>query len=473
MEGVEDIPGSALAEGIRWEWESFGEYLDALERMPRAVDVGTHVPHAAMRAYVMGERADDPATADDLDAMQRIVRARSVPARSASPPAAPPATVTCTASRSRARSRPRTEIDALLEAMVRRRAACCSSCRPASRARSAATAPARWRRSSSGWSATGRRTSSRSRSSRCRAAPTRTGGDRGSRPQRRERRGRTPAPAGREPVLRRADGSPVAVNPFQYFPTYRPLLDLPFAERIRRLATPGGARRDPRRAPGVHRPARARPSRPALVRRSCSRSVDRSTTSRAPDASVGAIARRTGEDPWAVAYDLLLGSDGREFLLFPLLNYAGGSYDGVHDMMADPMTVQGLGDGGAHCGVICDASMTTYLLSHWTRDRTRGPRFPVEWAVRRLTSDPAALYGLGDRGVVAPGYRADLNVLDADALGLLHPELVADLPGGAGRLVQRSTGYVETIVAGETVVAAGALTDARPGSVVRGPCAAA
>jgi len=258
------------------------------------------------------------------------------------------------------------------------------------------------------------------------------------------------------------------VNPFRYFPTYRTLLELPFAERMRRLATP-----EVRTAILSERPEYdGRPALDHVGRRSFDAlfplgdTLDYEPT---PDASVGAIARRTGQDPWAVAYDVLLGADGREFLLFPLLNYAGGSYDGVHDMMADPTTVQGLGDGGAHCGVICDASMTTYMLSHWVRDRTRGPRFPLEWAVRRLTREPAELYGLGDRGVVAEGFRADLNVIDAGAVGLRHPELVTDLPGGAGRLVQRSTGYVATIVAGEAVVDAGELTDARPGAVVRGP----
>jgi N-acyl-D-amino-acid deacylase len=187
------------------------------------------------------------------------------------------------------------------------------------------------------------------------------------------------------------------------------------------------------------------------------------------EASVAAIAQREGRDPWEVLYDLLVGADGRDFLLHPLLNYGRGSYDGLFDMMSDPMTVQGLGDGGAHCGIVCDASMTTYLLSHWARDRSRGPKLPVEHAVRRLTGDAAHLYGLGDRGVLAPGRRADLNLIDFEALALLHPELVTDLPAGAGRLVQRSVGYVETIVAGRTVVADGALTDERPGRVVRGP----
>jgi N-acyl-D-aspartate/D-glutamate deacylase len=130
--------------------------------------------------------------------------------------------------------------------------------------------------------------------------------------------------------------------------------------------------------------------------------------------------------------------------------------------------VQGLGDAGAHCGVICDASMTTYLLSHWVRDRTRGPRLPLELAVKRLTADPAALYGLDDRGVVAPGQRADLNLIDFDRLRLVRPEQVHDLPAGAGRLIQRSEGYVATLVHGEPVVEEGVLTDARPGRLVRG-----
>ena len=167
---------------------------------------------------------------------------------------------------------------------------------------------------------------------------------------------------------------------------------------------------------------------------------------------MAAIAARDGLDPWALMYDLLLGADGREFLLRPLLNFGRGSYDGLHDMMLDPASVQGLGDGGAHSSIVCDASMTTYMLTHWVRDRTRGARLPLEYAVKRLTRDPAELYGLGDRGVLAPGKRADVNLIDFDRLALRYPERVTDLPAGAGRLVQRSDGYVATLVAGEMVV---------------------
>jgi N-acyl-D-aspartate/D-glutamate deacylase len=187
-----------------------------------------------------------------------------------------------------------------------------------------------------------------------------------------------------------------------------------------------------------------------------------------PEDSVAARARRTGRDVWDVAYDLLLDFDGREFLLLPLLNYAGGSYEGLRQMMEDPATVQGLGDAGAHVGLVSDASMTTYLLTHWARDRHRGPRLPLETVVRRLTHDPARLYGLDDRGVIAPGQRADLNLIDHDRLRLLHPEQVADLPGGAGRLIQRAEGYVATFVHGEQVLDDDEMTGALPGRVVRG-----
>ncbi len=182
---------------------------------------------------------------------------------------------------------------------------------------------------------------------------------------------------------------------------------------------------------------------------------------------MAAIARRDNRDPWEVVYDLMLGADGRDFLLFPLLNYGKGSYDGLYDMMSDPLTVQGLGDGGAHSSIVCDASMTTYLLTYWTRDRTRGPRLPLEYAVRRLTNDGAQLYGLTDRGTIREGMRADLNVIDYQRLALLHPEKVNDLPSATGRLIQRSTGYTATLVAGEVVVDDGELTDARPGRLVR------
>jgi N-acyl-D-aspartate/D-glutamate deacylase len=257
------------------------------------------------------------------------------------------------------------------------------------------------------------------------------------------------------------------LNPFRHRPTYQRIADLPLAARVAEL------RRDDVRRRILDEPSdRSELSMDQLGRRSfdnlypLGEGLDYEPT---PEDSIGAIARLEGRDPFEVAYDTMLQADGHEFLLLPLLNYAGGSYDGLHDMMLDPISVQGLGDGGAHCGIVCDASMTTYLLSHWVRDRDRGPRLPLELAVRRLTSDGAELYGLHDRGVVAPGRRADLNLIDFDRLRLQYPEQVHDLPAGAGRLVQRSEGYVATVVAGEPVLEHGEFTGARPGALARGP----
>jgi N-acyl-D-aspartate/D-glutamate deacylase len=259
------------------------------------------------------------------------------------------------------------------------------------------------------------------------------------------------------------------MNPFKYSPAYATIADLPLAARVEQLrraevrdAILGEARESNQQSTTLDRI-------PTKLFANLFPLGDELEYEPTPDQSVAAIAARAGRDPWELMYDLLLGADGREFLLRPLLNFGRGSYDGLHAMMLDRSTVQGLGDGGAHSSIVCDASMTTYMLTHWVRDRTRGPRLPLEYAVQRLTRDAAELYGLGDRGVLAPGKRADVNVIDLDRLALRYPERVTDLPAGAGRLVQRSDGYVATLVAGETVVDGGDLTDARPGALVRGP----
>src|SRR4029453_3516991 len=171
-------------------------------------------------------------------------------------------------------------------------------------------------------------------------------------------------------------------------------------------------------------------------------------------ASIAAIAEREGRDPWDLYYDLLLADDGHEFLLRPLLGYAQFTQDPSPEVVLRPGAGLRLGDGGAHVGAICDASIETYMLTHWVRDRSRGERLPVELVVRKMTSDTASLYGLGDRGVLAPGYRADVNVIDLDGLLPPRPEMVYDLPGGARRLMQTADGYDATIVAGEVVMRA-------------------
>ena len=471
MEGVEDIPGSALAEGIRWNWETFPEYLDALAAMPRSIDVGTHLPHAAVRAYVMGERCHGDATAEDVVAMQAIVR-------EALRAGALGLSTGRTAGHTDVRGEPvpgtnatEAELFALLDAMDGVGAGVLE------------------------------------------LVPSGIGGDPGRGPGTMEteldwmlragatyrrpitflvmqqsrhpdvwrgwfdavRQANTSGAQIRPQVASRCFGVLVGhqsrMNPWRYRATYRAMSNLSFDQRMRRLADPSVRARiladpiDPVESPGVGFNVDLVLDRVFDQLFPLGPELDYEPP---PTDSVAAMATRQGRDPWEVLYDLMLDDGGRSYLMNPMLNYGRGCYDGLYEMLSDPLTVQGLGDGGAHCGVVCDASMTTYLLTHWVRDRTRGPRLPLEVAVRRLTADTAGLYGLGDRGVIAPGRRADLNLLELDALRLLPPELVADLPAGATRIIQRSEGYVESIVAGETVVACGDLTDARPGALVRG-----
>jgi N-acyl-D-aspartate/D-glutamate deacylase len=187
-----------------------------------------------------------------------------------------------------------------------------------------------------------------------------------------------------------------------------------------------------------------------------------------PEQSIWAIAEREGRKPDEVLYDFMLRDEGKELLLLTFFNYSDGNLDLMHELINNDRAVVSLGDGGAHCGVISDASLQTFMLTHWVRDRTRGPKIPLEQAVKRMSQDTAALYGLNDRGIIAPGYQADFNVIDFDNLSLRRPEMAFDLPGGARRLLQKSTGYDATIVSGEIVMANGEGTDARPGQLLRG-----
>jgi N-acyl-D-amino-acid deacylase len=190
------------------------------------------------------------------------------------------------------------------------------------------------------------------------------------------------------------------------------------------------------------------------------------------DKSISALAAREGRDAYEVLYDAMLELDGRQLLMLALLSYSEGNLEALREMLEHPDSAFGLGDGGAHCGAICDASMTTFLVSHWARDRVRGPKLPLAWVVRKMTQDTAELYGLHDRGVIAPGKKADLNVIDFERLELALPELVNDLPAGARRLIQKARGYEATIVSGEITFREGEHTGALPGRLIRGAQAA-
>jgi N-acyl-D-aspartate/D-glutamate deacylase len=187
-----------------------------------------------------------------------------------------------------------------------------------------------------------------------------------------------------------------------------------------------------------------------------------------PDQTVAAIAERRGQDPLAAMYDLMLEADAGAMLMLPFYNYADGNHDAIYEMLTHPAAVSGLSDGGAHCGLICDASYPTFLLSHWARDRHRGPKLSLEYVVRKQTLDTATLFGLSDRGVIAVGKKADINVIDMDALALELPKMTYDLPAGGRRLIQGARGYDATVVSGAVTRRHGVDTGARPGRLIRG-----
>jgi N-acyl-D-amino-acid deacylase len=190
------------------------------------------------------------------------------------------------------------------------------------------------------------------------------------------------------------------------------------------------------------------------------------------EANVAARAAREGKTPEELTYELMLEREGRALLYVPLANYAEYNLDALREMILDPVTTMGLSDGGAHCGLICDASMPTFMLTHWVRDRSRGERLPLELAVKRQTHDTARFYGLNDRGTLRPGMKADVNVIDFDALKLHAPRMVFDLPAGGRRLIQRADGYKYTVASGEVIYENAEATGAMPGQLIRGPQAA-
>jgi len=257
-------------------------------------------------------------------------------------------------------------------------------------------------------------------------------------------------------------GLETTAHPFAAHPVWRELRDLSPADRYARLASDAGLR---------HRLVEPTDGGPrAFMAESFHKMFpigEKPDFEPAVESSVAAIAQRTGRTPQAVALEEMMAREGKGLLMLPFENYAHGSLDVVHEMITDPATVLGVADGGAHVGVICDASSPTSLLTLWARDRTRGPRLELEFLVAKQTNGTAQAYGLADRGLLAPGYKADINVIDFDGLALKRPEVVYDLPAGGRRLIQRATGYRHTFKAGVETVHNDELTGATPGGVVR------
>jgi N-acyl-D-aspartate/D-glutamate deacylase len=456
MEGVEDIPGAVMHEGLDWQWESFGEYLDALDRKPRDIDVCALLPHAAVRVYVMGARAIalENANQGDIAQMREITRqamqagafgfstSRSISHKTLKGDPTPTLhaqedELTGIAMGMRDAGSgmleivsewapdPKAEFD-----MLRRVVQACG--RPAVFTLNQRHArPTVWRdllRYADEAIAAGV-------PMRPVAAPRAVG------------------------VLMGLEGSQ---NPFSGTPTYKALADLKLQDRVRRMRDPAVRAQilseDPRKGstfPLFHRLSFAQMFR-----------FGNGNYLPAREDSFTAIAEREGRAPQEVAYDVLLEDDGRAFIYTPLGNYADYDLSVSETCLANPNTIMGLGDGGAHVAFILDAGYPTWLLTHWGK---REKRWSVPELIRRLTWDTAQAVGLHDRGTIAVGQKSDLNVIDWDRLGCDKPYIVHDLPAGGRRLMQTVHGYDATIVAGRVTYRDGGATDLLPGRLVRGP----
>jgi N-acyl-D-amino-acid deacylase len=263
-------------------------------------------------------------------------------------------------------------------------------------------------------------------------------------------------------------GIGTALNPFTVRPSYRRIESLPIDEQRRRLRDPAVRRQILAEAPSEAEVAKLAQFRQLITRRWDKFFVmgDSPDYEPPPETSVAAIAAREGRTPDEVAYDYITGGEGR-YLYFPVVNYVAGDHEPIREMMTDPGTLLGLSDGGAHCTSIVDAGLPSFMLTHWGRDRQRGPRLPLEMLVKRQTSETADFFGLSDRGRLAPGLRADVNLIDFEGLRLHKPELVHDMPAGGRRFVQRVDGYEATLVAGTPIFEQGKYTGALPGRLVR------
>ena len=456
MEGVEDIPGTVLSEGVKFNWESFPQYLDSLASMPRAVDVAAQLPHGALRFYVMGERGADHAempNQGEREEMTRLVEEALG--------AGAMGVTTSRTTKHKARdgrftpslSAREAELFALAEGMKRAGRgvlqvnsdfgpgefeALDAAARLAGRPLSCLLVqvdaqPKLWRETLDQIHAV-------------RAQGREANAQVGSRP------------------IGVIMGLETTAHPFVAHPAWRELAKLSPAERYARLSSDADLRRRLVEEPNGDGPR-------AFMAEAFHKMFpigERPNYEPQAGESVKAIAERTGRTPQQVALETIMDRGGKGLLMLPFENYAHGSLDVVHEMITDPATVLGVADGGAHVGVICDASSPTSLLTLWGRDRTHGPRLPLEFLVAKQTRGTAEAYGMLDRGLLAPGHKADINVIDFEALALKRPEVVYDLPAGGRRLVQRATGYRHTFNSGVETVSNDELTGARPGTLVRG-----
>ena len=462
MEGVEEIPNPVLAAGLNWEWETFPQYMDELDRRPRAIDVAAQIAHLPLRVHVMGDRAvrREAATPDDIASMRDLTvealrsgafgfttsRTDShktpdgdlVPSRDADDHELLGIGQALGITGTGAFGMNSDFDDEDYELRWMRKQARATGRPVWFLLTDRYTDPGRWRRLMKAVHA-----------ARAEGLPV------------------TAQMAGRPIGVMMGIGT--ALNPFTVRPTYKQIESLPIEEQRRRLRDP-----EMRRAILAERPSEAEVAKLAQFRQLVTTRFDKFFTmgnppdyEPGPEKSVGAIAARENRTPDEVAYDYML-EDG-QYLYFPVVNYVTGDHEPIREMLNDAACLLGLSDGGAHCTSIIDAGVPSYMLTHWGRDRTRGPKLPLEMLVKRQTSETANFFGLTDRGRLAPGLRADVNVIDFDGMCMQKPELIHDMPANGRRFVQRVTGYEATVVAGQPIFERGEHTGALPGKLVRAP----
>ena len=461
MEAVEEIPGIALAEGLKWNWESFPEYLDALAQMPRAIDVGAQIPHHPLRVYVMGERAirREKATADDIEAMHRLT-AQGMRAGAFG----------FTTSRTNSHKTLTGEMVPGRYSEIDELVGIGRALKGLGYGAFGVNSDFDIETEELGWM---------SRLSKETGRPVwflLT--DRPTDKERWQRlmSGVHGARADGAMVTAQIAGRPVgvllgidtALNPFSIRPSYQALLKLPVEERIRQMQNPALRAQILREAPSEQLVQRLSQFRQHINTRWHRMFPMGDPPNYEPEEkdSVAAIAVREGRTPDEVAYDYLAAGAER-FLFFPIVGYNEDNLDIIRTMLTDDATVLGLSDGGAHCSSIVDASVPSWMLIHWARDRTRGERLPLEMIVRRQTSETASFFGFHDRGILDVGKKADINVIDYEGMRLHAPEVRYDLPMGGRRLVQRVDGYRATLVSGVPTFENGEYTRAMPGKLVR------
>lgn len=464
MEGVEDIPGTALAEGMEWNWETFPEYLDALEKLPRAIDVGTHVPHGSVRAYVLSDRERPGAVPTDAEIaeMGRIVEegvragalgfstSRTVLHRDIDGEVVPGTTATAE------------ELIEIGRAMGRAGHGVFEMASDMKRD---------W--DEFGWMGkmsreTGLPVTFAALQSIAKELPL----DEQIASMRAENDNGANIVA---QIALRGNGIVMAwqgtVHPFRLKPSWKEIENLPWEEQKAKLLDPAFKAR---MLGEQHDFSDVNQDIIGLVMVVCGGwnmqfEMDPDFNYEPTIAeSILERAKAAGVSGDEYAYDLLCRDDGKGFIYLPILNYADGNLDFLMDLQQSDDTVNSLSDGGAHCGTICDAASPTFMLQHWVRDRSRGT-IGLENAIKRQCNDTARLYGLEDRGVLAAGYLADLNIIDMDRIRLGKPWLAFDLPAGGKRLLQRAEGYIATIKNGKVTFRDGEWTGETPGGLIRGP----